>query len=147
METNLSPERWRRIALASFDRFVTDRMIKKNFVVTNNGINDQDLCNFAKQINCDPGMLRAAVANACSRIAKEHLWIPISQESEAEIMKASAKQHLKEISVSLLNFKREFGKVVKELNKENSGLHISVDELKAFVGPIHAEVIAEFYKL
>ncbi len=121
-------------------------MIKNNFIVTN-GINDQDLCNFAKQINCDPGALRAAVVNSCSRIAKESLRIPISQEAEVEIMKAAAKQHLKEIPVSLLNFKREFGKVAYELNQTNIGLHITINELKAFVGPIHAEVIAEFYKL
>ncbi len=147
MEKNFSPERWRRLAAAVFDRYVTSRMIEGGFIVTEDGVDDQDLCNFAKQIGCTPGALRAAVVNACSRITKEHLCMPISPEDEADVMKATTKQHLKEVSVSLLNFKRGFGKVVQELNHKNIGLHTNVDELKAFVGPLHAEVIAEFYEL
>lgn len=147
MENNLSPERWCQIAYAVFDRYVTKRMIETNFVVTEEGIDDQDLHNMAAQMNCEPGPLRAAVVNACSRVTREHLSIPISQEKEMTIMKAATKLYLQETSVSLINFKREFGKVVHELNHKNIGLHIATEELKAFVGPIHAEVIAEFYGL
>lgn len=147
MEVHLSPERWRQIAVANFDRYVTKRMIEPNFVVNEEGIDDQDLCNFAKQIECDPKNLRAAVANSCARISREHLVIPISDEDEKAIMKSTAKLHLKEISVSLINYKREFGRVVHELNHNNIGLHITVEEMKAFVGPLHQEVITEFYFL
>lgn len=147
METRMSPERWNQLARASFDRYVNSRMVENNFIVTDDGIDDRDLCNFAKQIDCDPGTLRAAVANACSRITKEHLWLPISQEEEKIVMKTVLKQHLREISTSLLNLKREFGKVVQELNHKNVCLHTNVDELKAFIAPLHLEVMAEFYFL
>ncbi len=147
MENPLSPERWRQIAAATFDRYVFNRMVVVNFVVTDDGIDDQDLCNLATQMKCKPGPLRIAVANACYRLTKEHRSLPISKEDENEVFKLAAKLHLQEISVSMLNFKREFGKVAQELNKKNSGLHVSVEELKAFVGPLHAEVIAEFYGL
>lgn len=145
METNLSPERWRRIALAAFDRFVSNKMIEKDFVVTDKGINDQDLHNLASQMKCEPEPLRIAIINSCYRIAGENKSHSIPQEEENVVIKAAAKLHLLEISVSLLNFKREFGKVAKELNCKNNGLKTSINELKAFVGPIHAEVIAEFY--
>lgn len=147
MEAITSPARWRQIAMATFDRYVTKRMIECNFVITEDGIDEQDLCNLATQMKCKPGPLKITIANACYRITKEHQSLPISQEEENEVMKAAAKLHLQEISVSLMNFKREFGKVVHELNHKNSGLHTNIDELKAFVGPIHAEVIAEFYAL
>lgn len=147
MEANLSPERWRQIAIANFDWYVTKRLIEPNFVVNEEGIDDQDLCNLAAQIKCDPGKLRAAIVNSCARISKEHLVIPISDEDEKVIMKAAAKLHLKEISMSLINYKREFGRIVHEFNHKNIGLHITVEEMKAFVGPLHQEVITEFYFL
>ena len=141
----MSPERWNQLARAIFDRYVNSKMVENNFVVTDNGIDDQDLYNFAKQIGCEPGALRAAVVNACSRITKEHLWLPISKEKELFVTRAVIKQSLKEIPVSLVNFKREFGKIVTELNKKNIGLHTNIEELKAFINPLHIEVVLEFY--
>ena len=146
MET-ISQKRWSQLARASFDRYVNKRMVDGNFIVTDDGIDDQDLHNFAKQIDCEPGVLRAAVVNSCSRITKENLWIPISQEKELLVMKAAIKQYLREISISLLNFKREFGREIIEINKNNIGLHTNIDEFKNFIGQLHAEVIAEFYGL
>ena len=147
METKHAPERWHQIATAVFDRYVMKRMIEVSFVVTEDGIDDQDLCNFAKQVNCDPGLLRAAIVNSCSRMTRECLTIPISTENEKAVMIAAIKQNLREISVSLLNLKREMGKVTQELNHKSIWPHITTPELKKFIGPLHAEVVTEFYEL
>ena len=43
METNLSPTRWREIALANFDRYVKKRLIENCYVINDDGIDDREL--------------------------------------------------------------------------------------------------------
>lgn len=139
-------ERWKQIATAIFDRYVSKRMIGLNFIITEDGIDDQDLSNFAKQLDCKPGILRAAVVNSCSRITGENLNLPISLEDENSVFEKTIKHQLKEYPLSLLNYKREFGKAVHELNHTKAGLHVNVDELKSVIGPLHLEALTDFYQ-
>jgi len=147
METSLTPKRWHQIAVAIFDCYVANRMIENDFVVTGKGINNQDLCNFAAQAKCEPGILRAAIINSCSRIADSHFNLLISEKKEKEILESVIKMYLKEIPISLINYKRMIGKVVKETKGTGIKPRITIEEFKAFIGPLHQKVIVEFYNL
>ena len=146
MEKSLTPKRWHQIAVAIFDCYVANRMIENDFVVTEKGINDQDLCNFAVQAECEPGSLRAAIVNSCTRIAGDHFNIPISEEKEKKVLEAVIKMYLKEVPLSLINYKREIGKIISKI-KKNSAINVTVEEFKTFIGPLHQRVIVEFYNL
>ena len=90
--------------------------------------------------------MRAAIVNSCTRIAGDHFNIPISEEKEKKVLEAVIKMYLKEVPLSLINYKREIGKIISKI-KKNSAINVTVEEFKTFIGPLHQKVIVEFYNL
>ncbi len=147
METNLSPKRWREIALANFDRYVKKRLIETCYVINENDIDERELSCLAKEMDCCPIKLHQVIANSLGRIARSPVEMKISQEDEAVVMTQAAKLHIKESKTSLLHLKRELGHIVQELNHQSLDLKISKEELFAFTKPFYLEVIEEVFSL
>lgn len=140
---SLSPERWRQIALANFDRYVKQRLIETSYVVTDDGIDERNLCCLADEAKCNVDNLQKTISNSLNRINKNHLPTTILETDENDVMIALAKLHIKEYAGSMLNHKREFGRILKELNHYNFGLHVSTDEFISFIKPLYLAAIEE----
>ena len=147
METSLSPERWREIALANFDRYVKKRLIEPCYVINDDGIDERELSCLANQINCDPIKLHQVIAISLGRIAKSPVDMKISPEEENLIMAKAAKRHIKESTTPLLNIKRELGRIVQELHHQNLDLKITKEELIAFLQPLYLEAVEEIFSI
>ena len=147
METNLSPTRWREIALANFDRYVKKRLIENCYVINDDGIDDRELGCLANQMNCDPIKLHQVIAISLGRIAKSPVDMKISNEEELLIITKAAKRHIKESTTPLLNFKREFGRMVQELHHQNLDVKITREELLAFFKPLYLEAVEEIFSI
>ena len=172
METNLSPGRWRQIAIANFDYYVYTRLTEPSWIVTSDGIDKRELGCLAKSAECDSDKLRSVIVASLLRTNKncklalgdiqeqedeeseentnlldsdeeEDAVIPISEDEEDEIIKAIIKLNIKESIVSLVNVRRKLGKMPRILNHQNTDLKTTVQELGDFIRPLYQEVITE----
>ena len=159
METNLSPERWRQIAIAHFDHYVSKRLTEPSWIVTNDGIDKRELSCLAKSVECDPMKLRSVIVASLIRTNRnnsvslnevqedgekeEITFLEIPETEEIEIIVAVIKFNIKESIVSLANLKRKLGKMPHELNRQNTDLKTTVQELGNFIRPLYKEAIDE----
>lgn len=148
----MTKKRWREIALANFDRYVTRRLINPCYVIhveedSEEIINKRELGCFAKEMNCDPVKVKKVLIISLGRITKNTLTIRTTNKEEALITRAAAKLYIKENAVSMFNFKREFGRIIQDLNHHNAGLHISKEELYEFIKPLYLEAVEEIFSI
>lgn len=143
----MEAKRWYQIAVANFNRYVQKRLVETCYVVNDDGIDERELGCLAGQMNCDPIKLHQVLAISLGRITRNPVEIKISEDDEVIVMKQAAKLHIKESAVSLINFKREFGRILQELNHHNSGLHISKGELYEFIKPLYIEAVEETFSI
>jgi hypothetical protein len=159
MKTTLSPGRWRQIAIACFDYYVSTRLTEPSWIVTNDGIDKRDLGCFAKSIKCDAVKLRSIIVSSLIRTDKncnpsmnevqedgeveEITILSVSEKDEEEIMKTAIKLDIKESVVSFINVKRKLGKMPQILNHRNSDLKTTAQELSSFIIPLYKEAIEE----
>lgn len=143
----MEAKRWREIAIANFDRYVTKRLIEPSYVVSSEGIDPRELGCLAIQMNCLDNKLHESLVVSLGRISRNPVKVDISTEDEETVIRQAAKLHIKESAVSLLNFKREFGRIIKELNHSNSNLHVTKEELYEFIKPLYLESVEEIFSI
>ncbi|MFZ2310409.1 MAG: hypothetical protein WAW11_02595 [Patescibacteria group bacterium] len=142
---NLIPKRRRQIARAAFDLYVLDKLINEGLVGEDGKIEIRYLNNAAKEVGCKAHSLSIAIMMACRRLISDQPKETLPPEEEAAVLLAVAKYRIKEISVPLKNFKREFGNVTADINERYPGLHLKTAELFQYVYPIYVEVIDEVF--
>ena len=146
METTLIPERLRQIAAANFDRYVFKRLVEQEYVVHDDGIIDErELNSLAALAGCNSDKLHSTIVISRGRITKTDVRPKISHEEEYYIMIAIAKLHIKQTTASMINYNREFGKIVSELNHHHSELRVTLKELTEFIKPIYFEAVSEVF--
>lgn len=142
---NLLPERRRKIAMANFDRYVHQRLIEACYVITDDGIDERAMSCLAKQVGCNPDRLHETIVNSLNRINKDDFLMAIKPEEEDRVMMLVAKLHIKESTSPMLNYKRDFGRILRELNHCNFDLNITMEELISFIKPLYLEVVEEIF--
>jgi hypothetical protein len=159
METNLLPSRWRQIAIANFDYYVSTRLAEPSWVITNDGIDHRDLCNLAEATGCNAEKLCSLIVASLIRSTKNDqlilneiqedgekkqiILITFSEKEEDDIIKKILKFSIKESTISLPNVKRKLGHMPHILNHQNANLKVSIQELSVFIKPLYKEVIDE----
>jgi hypothetical protein len=142
---NLIPKRRRQIARAAFDLYVLDKLISEDLVTENGQIEVRLLNRAAKEIGCRAHSLSLAINMACSRLSSEPITKTLPKEEEELVILATAKYRIKELTVPLKNFKREFGNVTAKINERYPHLHLKTSELFQYVYPIYMEVLDEIF--
>jgi len=142
----LTIRRRRCINEVLFDRFVKRYVLSVYGIVSEDGkINRRFLNGLAKEIKCDKKALELSIYTSCARISNEKITFPLSIEAEEKVMLAAAKRRINGNKQPLKDYKRGFGNLAAELNKENPTLKLRVKELFAFAYPIYLEVTEEMF--
>lgn len=142
---NLIPKRKRQIARAVFDLYVLEKIVNEELVTEDGKVELRFLNRVAKELRCAPYSLSLAINMACSRLVSLKITKTLPLSEEEKVIMAVAKYRIKEISVPLKNFKREFGNLTTKINERYPSLHLKTSELFQYVYPIYSEVVDEVF--
>lgn len=143
--TNMSDERKKQIAEAVFDRF-----IRRKFVVLEEigfEIKIKEINDLAGKIGCVIDSLHLSIRTSRARINRVKVLPQQPQKDELNILFSTVKLEILESCISPKNYKREFSKIVFELNNQNPGLKLTTKELLNFIIPSYVEMVKETFGL
>lgn len=139
-------QRWRQIAKAFFDDYVRNNIMeKKEGIINLHIVNLRAITSLSGEINCQQDLLQKIVFASFQRINACTVIDRIKNEKENEIMSSIIKLTIKETTIPLRDFKREFGNFATELNRRNSGLNLNTQELMRFIKPLYLETVEEIF--
>ena len=142
----LTLKRRRRINEVLFDYFVSKYILNVDGIISEEGEVDIRFLNgLAKELKCNANALRLSIYVSCARMtgSKPTKTLPIAEEEK--VMWAAAKRRITGNRQPLKDYKRGFGNLTAEMNRQHPNLKLKIEELFQFTYPIYLEVIEEMF--
>ena len=137
----------KQIKEAIFDHFVNQHILIENVdSISEDGIIDKRFLNgLAKELDCKPPALHAAITTSCARMLGDKAAQKCPTDEEEAVMLAVIKRRIKFNREPLVNNRRIYGNLAAQLNKMRPNLRMSLEELLQFANPIYHETVDEVF--